>query len=138
MPSRSTFGTPGDAARVAEVSAVMVGRILDNMGLRDHGKLTEKAEHAGIVSEHYPKSWTPYAVTDWHSEMTKKVERPKAEKVRMVVLEGNTYDHREAIKAAGGKWDALRKVWHVPEPQFAALSSQIGAGLQRAKVKAWY
>jgi len=32
----------------------------------------------------------------------------------MHVVTGDTFKHKEAIKAAGGKWDAERKVWQVP------------------------
>jgi hypothetical protein len=31
-----------------------------------------------------------------------------------VMLYGNTYPHREAIRGAGGKWDATDKAWYLP------------------------
>lgn len=37
------------------------------------------------------------------------------------VLTGNTYDHRDAIKRAGGKWDSDAKGWKVPATALAEL-----------------
>lgn len=29
----------------------------------------------------------------------------------MIIIAGNTYDHRDAIRSAGAKWDAQGKYW---------------------------
>jgi len=34
---------------------------------------------------------------------------------KQVMLYGNTYPHREAIRTAGGKWDAKDRCWYLPE-----------------------
>jgi hypothetical protein len=31
----------------------------------------------------------------------------------VLVITGNTYPHRDEIRAAGGKWDAARKCWRI-------------------------
>lgn len=36
---------------------------------------------------------------------------------RGLALRGNTYPHREAIKASGGVWDRLEKVWLMPSTE---------------------
>ncbi len=33
---------------------------------------------------------------------------------KRIMLYGNTYPHREAIRAAGAKWDAKDKAWYLP------------------------
>ncbi len=131
------YGTLSDAAKIAGCSAVIVGRVLDNVGYRDDGKPTQKAWDEGLVSEHFPNSWTPYSTKDWHSERVaalvfgatpeqrKPSGKPAKPKLKMIALEGNTYPHREAIKAAGGKWDKLYKVWRVPESEHARLTQLV-------------
>lgn len=131
------YGTLTDAAREVGISAIMVGRVLYNLGYRADGKPTQKAWDEEIVSQHYPNSWTPYPVIDWHRakvvelvltatpEQTQKAEKPKVERTRMVALDGNTYPHREAIRMAGGKWDPMRKIWRVPEAVHHILAAQI-------------
>jgi hypothetical protein len=32
----------------------------------------------------------------------------------MVEIRGNTYPHREALRAMGGKWNAAKQCWMVP------------------------
>ena len=39
---------------------------------------------------------------------------PAAPAKTHVTVSGNTFTHKEAIKAAGGRWDPDRKVWKVP------------------------
>lgn len=131
------YGTLSEAAKLAGCSAVIVGRVLDNLGYREGGKPTQRAWDEGLVSEHFPNSWTPYSTKDWHSERVaalvlnatpeqrKASGKPAKLEVRMIVLGGNTYPHREAIKAAGGKWDKLRKVWRVPESEHARLTQLV-------------
>src|SRR5208337_4135084 len=116
------YGTQSEAAKIAGCSAVIAGRVLDNLGYRDDGKPTQKAWDESLVSEHFPNSWTPYSVKDWHiervaalvrratPEQRKPSGKPAKPKLKMIALEGNTYPHREAIKVAGGKWDKLHKV----------------------------
>lgn len=41
----------------------------------------------------------------------------------MKALMGNTYDHRETIKAKGGKWNSKEKVWYVPDEHIDELSA---------------
>ena len=131
------YGTLSEAAKLAGCSAVIVGRVLDNLDYRDDGKPTQKAWDEGLVSEHFPNSWTPYSTKDWHiegvadlvrratPEQRKASGKPAKPKVNMIVLGGNTYPHREAIKAAGGKWDKLRKVWRVPEAEHARIAQLV-------------
>lgn len=40
-------------------------------------------------------------------------------------LSGNTYAHRQAIKAAGGKWDAANKVWVVPANRKGRVPAEV-------------
>jgi ribonuclease HI len=131
------YGTLSEAAKLAGCSAVMVGRVLDNLGYRDGGKPTQKAWDERLVSEHFPNSWMPYSTKDWHIERVaglvrsaaleqrKASGKPAKPKIKMIVLEGNAYPHREAIKAAGGKWDTLGKVWRVPESEHARLTQLV-------------
>jgi hypothetical protein len=39
----------------------------------------------------------------------------------MIALRGNTYDHKDAIKKKGGRWDAGEKCWFVPQTEFQEL-----------------
>jgi hypothetical protein len=131
------YGTLSEAAKLAGFSAVIGGRVLDNLGYRDDGKPTQKAWDEGLVSEHWPNSWSPYSVKDWHIERVAEFVRnstpeqrkangkPARPKVNMIVLEGNTYPHRDAIRAAGGKWDSLQKVWRVPEKEHSRLTELV-------------
>jgi ribonuclease HI len=51
---------------------------------------------------------------------------PAETKVKMIALEGrNTFQHRETIKSAGGKWDPLREVWRVPETEHRWLTQLV-------------
>jgi len=131
------YGTLSESAKLAGCSAVIAGRVLDNLGYRDDGKPTQKAWDESLVSERFPNSWTPYSVKDWHIERVAELVRkapPEQRKVfsksakpklKMIVLEGNTYPHREAITAAGGKWDKLHRVWRVPESEHARITQLI-------------
>lgn len=42
-----------------------------------------------------------------------------------VMLAGDTYRHKEAIKAAGGKWDGAAKAWTMSEKQAAKLAAKL-------------
>lgn len=43
----------------------------------------------------------------------------------MKTLSGQTYPHRDAIRAAGGRWDAASKSWSVPDAAYAGLSALV-------------
>lgn len=44
----------------------------------------------------------------------------------MIALQGNTFPHREAIRAAGGKWNPPTKTWSVPDDKHAELQALVG------------
>ncbi len=44
----------------------------------------------------------------------------------MVEIHGNTYPHREALKAMGGKWSAARGVWLVPDDKAEQAKALVG------------
>ena len=121
---------------------MIAGRVLDHLGYRNDGKATDQAFEDGIASNHQPNSWTPYPVTDWHSERVAQLVRDssleqrkavkRAPKPQLVALRGDTYAHRDAIRAAGGKWNSLHKVWYVPADQYEALQRLI-AGSEHGK-----
>jgi hypothetical protein len=55
-----------------------------------------------------------------------------------VILKGKTFDHREKIKALGGRWDPERKSWKVPLDQKEAaeqlaLTTKYGAPKRTTK-----
>jgi hypothetical protein len=43
----------------------------------------------------------------------------------LIKLTGNTYPHKDIIKAAGGRWDDTYKFWTVPSEQHARLQEII-------------
>lgn len=43
----------------------------------------------------------------------------------MVAISGNTYPVKDQIKALGGRWDADRKVWMVPDDQAQAARNLV-------------
>lgn len=53
------------------------------------------------------------------------------------VLTGNTYAHRDEIKAIGGKWDGERKAWVVEAGNMRERAAQSAAlyALQKQGVK---
>jgi len=131
------YGKLTEAAKLAGSSAVIAGRVLDNLGYREGAKPTQKAWEERLVSEHFPNPRLPYSTKDWHIErVAELVRRATPEqrgaglaavkpKVQLIALRGNTYPHREAIKAAGGRWDKARKVWRVPESEHGRLAQLI-------------
>jgi hypothetical protein len=46
----------------------------------------------------------------------------------MTKIEGNTYKHREALKAMGGKWNAAAKCWMVPDERAEEARKLVGNG----------
>jgi len=50
-----------------------------------------------------------------------------------ITVAGDTYAHREAIKAVGGEWDTKQKVWRVPESEWSKLAHL--PGLERGDQK---
>jgi hypothetical protein len=131
------YGTLTEAAKLAGSSAVIAGRVLDNLGYREDGNPTQKAWEERLVSEHFPNPRMPYSKKDWHIEHVAELVRnstpeqrsasgkPTKPKIKMIALEGNTYPHREEIKAAGGKWDKVHKVWRVPESEHPRLAQRV-------------
>jgi hypothetical protein len=45
----------------------------------------------------------------------------------MVVIEGNTYPHREALKRMGGRYNGATKRWVVPEAVADQARALVGA-----------
>lgn len=85
---------------------------------RDLGKWNGKrgADGRRVASASKALAWlkkhesTKAAGADFAAQMT---ERRRTG----LVLRGNTYPHREAIKAAGGVWDRIEKVWLMPDKE---------------------
>lgn len=44
----------------------------------------------------------------------------------MVLITGNTYPHKEALKSMGGRWDAAAKGWRVPEGRADEARALVG------------
>jgi hypothetical protein len=50
----------------------------------------------------------------------------------MVPVEGKTYDIRDKLRDMGGRWDAARKVWLVPQSQHARAVALLPVAAPRA------
>jgi hypothetical protein len=46
----------------------------------------------------------------------------------MTLITGNTYPVKDALKALGGKWDADRKGWMVPDAKAADARKLVAGG----------
>lgn len=52
-----------------------------------------------------------------------------ADDKQYVKVEGNTYPHRDALKAMGGRWNPAEKCWMVPNDAYArAIALVVGGG----------
>lgn len=52
----------------------------------------------------------------------------------MTLITGNTYPVKEQIKALGGRWDASKQGWNVPDDKAAAAMALVaGAGPSRPR-----
>jgi len=59
-----------------------------------------------------------------HGAITMSTESPTA---APVLITGDTYPHREALKAMGGRWDALARGWRVPAARAAEARALVPA-----------
>ena len=51
---------------------------------------------------------------------------------KSVLITGNTYPVKDALRALGGRWDAAAKGWRVPVAQLAAARALVPAPPPRA------
>lgn len=92
--------------------------------LADAGRLTDRQAAAGakILAKYHrqvPEDVLKKATT--FTERPKPVDQPKQAETQKVAsvptkisVSGNTFAHKERIKAAGGRWDSSRGVWVIP------------------------
>ena len=76
---------------------------------------SKKAELAAIEQELSGGKEDTSGPEGQSTSMPTVVPKAKPIKFEMTDVRGPTYENRERIKAAGGRWDAERKVWTVPK-----------------------
>jgi len=55
--------------------------------------------------------------------------------MKMLEVKGNTYPVKDQIKALGGKWDATKKVWLVPDYNIGQANLIVAKGSETQKKK---